>query len=514
MAESRPLKAHIQNFLDRNAGLASMGLIFEPNAFDGKDALFANDGFYGPDGRFSLYTQKLTAGITVRMVDELYDGKEDAWYVEPMKHLKPVVIPPFEFDGKILVTLAAPIFFDGKPIGVYCPNLDVTAIQKTSERYPGTSKDNFKVLCTANGTIIANGMDASQVLKNQFDAAPDFKALFARLQQGEVIEQTRVAKLSGLQSQVVFVPVVLKGIDEKWAFISVTARAKITAAAWRALRVTIIQYALILIAIIALLDILVRIIVSKPLKTVSSLLKEISQGGGDLTVRLPVKGRTEITDLSRYFNETFEKIGAAVRAVGGNAKVMENVGEDLSASAIETASAIRQINLRIEDVKKQITSHASSVGAVGASLQVMKGTIEKLDGHIKTQSQTIGLSSSEIAGLVSNVKTVADVIENNLKTLEALNAATDQGKKVVTETVDLSKAVDDGSEVLLDTSVVIQNIAAQTNLLAMNAAIEAAHAGEAGKGFAVVASEIRKLAEESNTHGKHITSILKELKEK
>lgn len=508
------LKSHIQNFLDRNTGLASMGLIFEPNAFDGNDGRFANDGFYGSDGRFSLYTQKLSSGIAVRMVDELYDGKEDAWYVEPMKYLKPVVIPPFEFDGKILVTLAAPIFLNAKPVGVYCINLDVTAIQKTSEQYPDTSKDNFKLLCTANGTIVANGMDASQVLKNQFSTTPELKAVFDRLQHGEIIEQTRISKLSGLRSQVIFVPVTLKGMDEKWAFISVTAQSKITAAAQKALVATFIQYAFILLVVIVLLDTLVRMIVSKPLKTVSGLLKEISEGEGDLTVRLPVKGRSEITELSLYFNETLEKIGSAVRAVGGNAKVMESIGDDLSSSAIETASSIRQIHSHIDDVKKQIIRHASSVVAVGASLQVMKGTIETLDGHIKTQSQTIDVSSSEISGLISNVHTVADVIENNLKTLEALNTATHQGKKAVAETVELSKAVDDGSEVLLDTSVVIQNIAAQTNLLAMNAAIEAAHAGESGKGFAVVASEIRKLAEESNTHGKHITSILKELKEK
>ena len=508
------LKRHMQDFLDRNEMLASMGLIFEADAFDKKDAAFAGDGFYGPDGRFSLYTQKLDSGITIRMVDELYDAQEDAWYVEPMKHQKLVVIPPFPFDKKILVTLAAPIFFEGKAVGVYCTNLDVTRIQRMTEKLPGTVKENFKFLCAADGTIVANGVDPSRVLKNEFNDRAELKLVFRNIQKGEIAQHTFRSRTSGLISEFIFVPVTLKGIDEKWVFISVTSRALIVEPARKALTVTIIQYALSLLAIIAALSILIRLIISKPLISVSGMLKDIAEGDGDLTVRLPVKGHDEIAELSQYFNETLEKVSSSVRAVGGNAKVMQDIGDELNASTIETASSIRQISTHIDEVKNQMTTHASSVVAVGSSLQVMMKTIEDLDDHIKTQTETIDISSSEIEHMVSNIRSVAAVIQNNLKTLEDLNRATDTGKTVISETVGLSKAVDDGSEVLFETSVIIQNIAEQTNLLAMNAAIEAAHAGESGKGFAVVADEIRKLAEESNTHGKHITLILKDLKEK
>ncbi len=252
----------------------------------------------------------------------------------------------------------------------------------------------------------------------------------------------------------------------------------------------------------------------QPINNTVNALKNIAQGEGDLTVRLPVKGNDEITDLSLYFNETIEKIRESIKSVGNNSIAMQNVGEELASNMTETASAVYEISTNIEGIKKQMLTHSSSVIAVGSSLQVMSETIEKVDEHIAIQTKNVENSSQAINSMVSNIKTVAYTVENNLKTLEDLNSATGKGKTIIAETVDLSKSVDESSEILLETSSIIQNIAAQTNLLAMNAAIEAAHAGETGKGFAVVAGEIRNLAEESSTQGKNITSMLKDLKEK
>jgi len=237
-------------------------------------------------------------------------------------------------------------------------------------------------------------------------------------------------------------------------------------------------------------------------------------GRGDFTREMKVRSANEIGRMAIDFNATLGNVRKLILTIKNNAASLSDVGDNLSVNMSETASAVHEISANIEGIKKQMLTHSSSVVAVGASLQTMMRTIEKLDNQAGAQTSIVSSSSAEIEQMIFDIRSVAGVVEKNLDMLEELDKATEVGKKIISETVDLSKSVDSSSEVLLDTTAVIQNIAAQTNLLAMNAAIEAAHAGEAGKGFAVVAGEIRNLAEESNAQGKNITVILKELKSK
>lgn len=139
--------------------------------------------------------------------------------------------------------------------------------------------------------------------------------------------------------------------------------------------------------------------------------------------------------------------------------------------------------------------------------------MDQLNRNIESQSASVVQSSAAIEQMVANIRSVTSILEKNKSSVNRLFKAALDGQQSIESAVSTSRQIYQESEGLLETNDVIKHIAEQTNMLAMNAAIEAAHAGEAGRGFAVVADEIRKLAEDSSAQSLLISTRLQELGE-
>jgi len=250
----------------------------------------------------------------------------------------------------------------------------------------------------------------------------------------------------------------------------------------------------------------------KPVREMIHELKGMAEGEGDLTRRIATGKRDEFGDLANYFNKTMENIKNLVSIIKYKVNALTNTGYELSVNMGKTSTAVNEISSNFESIKDIEAKQQQGSIEVHKALENIKTSIDLQNKLIDEQTSSVSTSSSAIEEMTANIHSVVVTLTENSKHVENLAEASEHGRTSLQEVAQKIEEIAKDSEGLLEINSVMNNIASQTNLLSMNAAIEAAHAGEAGRGFAVVADEIRKLAESSGKQSKTTASMLKKIK--